>query len=150
MAILTSIIIALICISLIISNVDHFFPCAFWPLSMCSLERCLFRSSAHFSIGICIFWRLISCQCYYLQNFPLFYRLSFHFFNGSFTVQKLLSLTRSHLFIFVFISITLGDVSKGYCSDLCQSILPIFSSGSSIMSSLTFRSLLHFEFIFVC
>ena len=31
----------------------------------------------------------------------------------SFSVQKLLSLIRSHLFIFVFISITLQDGSQG-------------------------------------
>ena len=31
---------------------------------------------------------------------------------ASFAVQKLLSLIRSHLFIFVFISITLGDGSR--------------------------------------
>ena len=65
----------------------------------------------------------------------------------SFIVQKLLSLIRSHLFIFTFISITLG----GNCCDLCQrvSVLPMFSSRSFIVSGLTFRSLIHFEFIFV-
>ena len=36
----------------------------------------------------------------------------FILFMVSFAVQKLLSLTRSHLFIFVFISIHLGDGSK--------------------------------------
>ena len=36
----------------------------------------------------------------------------FILFMVSFTVQKFLSLVRSHLFIFVFISITLGDGSK--------------------------------------
>ena len=35
----------------------------------------------------------------------------FTLFVVSFAVQKLLSLIRSHLFIFVFISITLGGVS---------------------------------------
>ena len=30
------------------------------------------------------------------------------------------------------------------------SVLPIFSSKSFIVSGLTFRSLIHFEFIFVC
>ena len=38
----------------------------------------------------------------------------------SFIVQKLLSLIRSHLFIFAFISITLGG---GACCDLCQRML---------------------------
>ena len=40
--------------------------------------------------------------------------------------------------------------SKKYCYNLCQSVLPMFSSQSFMISSLTFRSLIHFEFIFVC
>ena len=67
----------------------------------------------------------------------------------SFAVQKLLSLIRSHLFIFAFISFTLGDGSKKYCCDLCQSVLPMLSSKSFRVCVLTFRSLIHFEFIFV-
>ena len=39
---------------------------------------------------------------------------------------------------------------RGHCSGLCQRVfLPMFSSRSSIDSGLTFRSLVHFEFIFV-
>ena len=38
---------------------------------------------------------------------------------------------------------------RGSCCDLCQSVLPMFSSRSFIVSGLTFRSLIHFEFIFV-
>ena len=38
---------------------------------------------------------------------------------------------------------------RGSCYDLCQSVLPMFSSRSFIVSGLTFRSLIHFEFIFV-
>ena len=38
---------------------------------------------------------------------------------------------------------------KGSCCDLCQSVVPMFSSKSLIVSGLTFRSLIHFEFIFV-
>ena len=38
---------------------------------------------------------------------------------------------------------------KGSCYDLCQSVLPMFSSRSFIVSCLTFRSLINFEFIFV-
>ena len=41
---------------------------------------------------------------------------------------------------------------KGSCFDLChqnQSVLPMFSSKSFIVSGLTFRFLIHIEFIFV-
>ena len=73
----------------------------------------------------------------------------FVLFIVSFALQKLLSFIRSHLFIFVCISITLGGGSKKILCDLCQSVLPMFSSKSFIVSSLTFRSLSHFELIFV-
>ena len=52
---------------------------------------------------------------YFLPN----HRLSICFM-VSFAVQKLLSLIRSHLFIFAFISFALGDRSKKYCYNLCQ------------------------------
>ena len=54
-----------------------------------------------------------------------------------------------HLFTFVFISITLVGIHRGSCFDLCLSVLPTFYSKSFIVCSLTFRSLIHFEFIFV-
>ena len=60
-------------------------------------------------------------------------------------VQKLF---RSHLFTFGFISLTLGGGSQRIllcCVSL--SVLPMFSSKSSIVSGLTFRSLIHFEFL---
>ena len=63
---------------------------------------------------------------------------------------KSLSLIRSHLFIFVFIFITLGDESKKiFPWFMSQSVFPMFSSKSFIVSGLTFRSLIYFDFIFV-
>ena len=38
---------------------------------------------------------------------------------------------------------------RGSCYDLCQRFLPMFSSRSFMVSGFTFRSLIHFEFIFV-
>ena len=69
----------------------------------------------------------------------------------TFAVQKLLSIIKSHLFIFVFISITLGNGSKKkkQCCNLCQSVLLVFFSRSFVVYGLTFRSLIHFKFIFI-
>ena len=38
---------------------------------------------------------------------------------------------------------------KGSCCDLCHSAVPMFSSKSITVSGLTFRSLIHFEFVSV-
>ena len=74
----------------------------------------------------------------------------FVLFMVSFAVQKLLSLIGSHLFILLFIFITLGGGSKKVLLKfMSENVLPMFSSESFIVSSLTFRSLIHFEFIFV-
>ena len=54
------------------------------------------------------------------------------------------------LFLFVFIVIILGGVSnKILLQFMLKIFLPMFSSKGFIVSGLTFKSLIHFEFIFM-
>ena len=88
-----------------------------------SLEKCVFRSFSQFLIELFVFLVLSCMSCLHIFEInPLpivsFAIIFFHsegcFFTlliVSFAVQKLISLIRSHLFTYVFISITVGSGS---------------------------------------
>ena len=89
---------------------------------MSSLEKCLISSSAHVLVGSFIFLVFSSMNCLYILEINSLSVVSFTIilphsegclftlFTVSFIMQNL-SLIRSHLFIFVIISITLGGGS---------------------------------------
>ena len=137
------------------------FSCASWP-SVCFLWRNVYLSlrSIFDSVVCCcgvLFCFVLTRSCisslYTLEIKPLsvapFANIFSHSMSRlfilltvSFAGQKLVSLIRSYLFIFTFISFTLGDwPRKILLRFMSENVLSMFSSRSFMVSYLTLKSL---------
>ena len=133
------------------------FSCVYWPSVYFFWRNVYLAFLPIFWLGcfsdtelyeLLIYFGDSSCISFFICNYFLpFWGLSFNHVYCFFCCAK--ALIKSHLFIFVYISITLGDGSKQSCCDLCQGMYTRnFFSKSFIVSRLTFKSLIYFEFTF--
>ncbi|KAF6086318.1 hypothetical protein HJG60_008497 [Phyllostomus discolor] len=126
------------------------------------LGKYIFRSFAQFLIGLFVFLVLsgMSSLCILeikpLSDVSLENMFShtvgslFILMMVSLAMQRLFSMIQSHLFIFSFISLALGDISaKILLHGTSEILLLVFSTRTSVVSWLIFKSLIHFEFILI-
>ena len=134
------------------------FSCARWP-SVCCLWKNIYSGFLPiFKAGylfvwcwvvgaVYIFWISTPAWSYHCQVFSLVQKVVFSFCRYFPLLCK--SLIGSHLFILVFVSFALKGWSRKVLL-VCQRVFSVLGFLFFMVSGLTLRSLIHFDFIFVC